>query len=114
MNIAADHAWFAKDKWAIEQSNRWLKFFLKEGISSYGNEYTVDGKRLGSNHSLGLVAMNAVACLAADLPERSQFLKHLWSAMPPSGQWRYYDGLLYFLGLLHVSGKFRIYPPPGM
>lgn len=26
---------------------------------------------------------------------------------PPSGQYRYYDGMLYFMALLHVSGEFR-------
>jgi oligosaccharide reducing-end xylanase len=29
----------------------------------------------------------------------------------PSGQFRYYDGLLTFLSLLQVSGHFRIYGP---
>jgi len=29
----------------------------------------------------------------------------------PSGKWRYYDGMLYTLALLHLSGNFRIYPP---
>jgi oligosaccharide reducing-end xylanase len=35
----------------------------------------------------------------------------LWDAQIPSGKWRYYDGMLYMLGLLHVSGSFRIYTP---
>jgi oligosaccharide reducing-end xylanase len=32
----------------------------------------------------------------------------LWNAEIPSGRGRYYDGLLYFLSLLHCSGQFRI------
>jgi oligosaccharide reducing-end xylanase len=27
------------------------------------------------------------------------------------GRWRYYDGMLYLLALLHASGNFRIYTP---
>jgi oligosaccharide reducing-end xylanase len=30
----------------------------------------------------------------------------------PEGRYRYYDGLLTMLGLLEVSGQFRIYDRP--
>jgi hypothetical protein len=53
--------------------------------------------------------MNAVACLASTHPSRHQFVEQLWKAEPPSGLYRYYDGLLYMLALLQVSGTFRIY-----
>lgn len=29
----------------------------------------------------------------------------------PSGQWRYYDGMLYMLALLQASDNFQIYGP---
>jgi endo-1,4-beta-D-glucanase Y len=29
----------------------------------------------------------------------------------PAGKWRYYDGMLYMLSLLHTSGNLRIHPP---
>jgi len=55
--------------------------------------------------------MAAVAALAAD-PERGKpFVQALWDSQIPSGKWRYYDGMLYMLGFLHVSGNFRIYTP---
>lgn len=111
MNVAVDYLWFAADKWEVKQSNRLLKFFYKEGIDVYGNQYTIDGKLLGGDHSLGLVSMNAVACIAATIPERIEFVERLWNAEPPQGRWRYYDGLLYMLALLNVSGNFRIYNP---
>ncbi len=109
MNIALDYAWFRKDEWAVLQSNRLLEFFRSQGIETYGNQYTLDGKMLSADHSLGLVSMNAVACLAATHPSRRQFVEQLWKAEPPSGTYRYYDGLLYMLALLQVSGTFRIY-----
>ncbi len=55
--------------------------------------------------------MNAVAGLAADPDKSKDFVQALWDLEIPSGQWRYYDGLLYFLALLQVSGNYRIYTP---
>jgi oligosaccharide reducing-end xylanase len=111
MNVAVDYAWFAADEWEVEQSNRLLNFFHDQGINSYANQYTLEGEALSSDHSLGLVAMNATAGLAATADETSEFVHELWDAYPPSGKWRYYDGMLYMLALLHASGNFRIYSP---
>ena len=52
-----------------------------------------------------------VAALAATTDKAPQFVEALWDAPIPSGKWRYYDGLLYMLALLHVNGSFRIYAP---
>ena len=111
MNVAVDYAWFAADPWEVEQSNRLLDFFYNRGINSYANQFTLDGEPLSSDHSLGLVSMNGVAALAATTDNRAEFVQELWDAYPPSGKWRYYDGMLYMLGLLNASGNFRIYSP---
>lgn len=111
MNVAVDYAWFADDEWEVEQSNRLLNFFHDQGISGYANQYALDGASLSSDHSSGLVAMNAVAGLAATTDQSPEFIEELWNTSIPSGHWRYYDGLLYFLALLHASGNFRIYAP---
>jgi len=113
MNIAIDDVWFARDIWAVEQSNHLLNFFYSQGIGTYGNLYTLDGKKLGNDHSAGLVAMNAVAALASDNPVRKEFVAELWNTPVPQGFYRYYDGLLYLLGFLQVSGNFRIYDLTG-
>jgi oligosaccharide reducing-end xylanase len=55
--------------------------------------------------------MNATASLAATQPHAQQFVTEFWNAPVPSGQFRYYDGMLYLLGLLHCSGEFRIWLP---
>lgn len=111
-NVAVDYAWFAADPWQVEQSNRVLDFLASQGIDSYANQYTLDGTPLSSDHSTGLVAMAAVAALAADPQKGKPFVQELWDAPLPSGRWRYYDGMLYMLGMLHVSGTFKIYAPP--
>ena len=113
MNVALDYSWFGRDPWAAAQSNRLLKFFSAQGMGTYGNLFTLDGKKLADDHSAGLVAMNAVACLAATDPIRKQFVQELWDTPVPRGLYRYYDGLLTMMAMLQVSGNFRIYDPTG-
>jgi oligosaccharide reducing-end xylanase len=113
MNVAMDWTWFGQDPWQVTQSDRLLRFFAREGIETYGNQYTLDGRRLGTDHSGGLVAMNAVAALAATDTVRMRFVEELWTSRVPSGLYRYYDGVLHMLALLQVSGNFRIYDPTG-
>lgn len=111
MNIGVDYAWFASDKWAVEQCNRLLDFFHAQGMDSYVNRYTLEGKPISNDRSAGLMAMNAVAALAATTPKRIGFVQALWDLPIPDGPGRYYDGMLYMLAMLQVSGNFRIYLP---
>jgi len=106
-NVAVDYAWFGADPWQVEQSDRVLKFLVSQGMDSYPNQYSLTGAPLSGDHSTGLVAMAAVAALAATPEIGKPFVQALWDVKIPSGTWRYYDGMLYMLGLLHVSGKFH-------
>jgi oligosaccharide reducing-end xylanase len=108
-NVAVDYAWFAVDPWEVEQSNRVLDFLASQGLGSYPNQYSLDGTPLSNDHSTGLVSMAAVAALASDREKGEPFVQELWNTQIPSGRWRYYDGMLYMLGILHVSGNFKIY-----
>ena len=110
MNWSVDWAWWAQDVRERQWSDRIQAFFESQGLSAYGNQFTLEGRQLGSQHSTGLVAMNAVASLSATHPRAQKFVAALWDAPIPSGQWRYYDGMLYLMGLLHSSGEFRIWP----
>jgi oligosaccharide reducing-end xylanase len=110
-NVAVDYAWFGADPWQVEQSNRVLTFLASQGMASYPNQYSLEGKPLSSIHSTGLAAMAAVAALAADRDIGEPFVRALWDTSIPSGKWRYYDGMLYMLAMLHVSGGFHIYAP---
>jgi len=114
MNWSVDWAWWALDPQERQLSDRLLAFFESRGVSDYGNQYTLDGRQISGAHSIGLVAMNAVAGLSATDPRARRFVKALWDAPIPSGRWRYYDGMLYLVGLLHCSGGFRIWAPAGL
>jgi oligosaccharide reducing-end xylanase len=112
-NVGVDHLWFDEDRWQVGQSDRLLRFFHGKG-TGYPALWKLDGTPLGSGHGAGLTGMNAAAALAAsDQGLRTEFVQALWDTAPPTGTYRYYDGLLYFLGLLEVSGRFRVIHPAG-
>jgi oligosaccharide reducing-end xylanase len=114
-----DWSWWQKAPQEQVLSDRVQKFFASQGMNSYGPVYTLDGKPLGGtpgltheDHPAGLVGTNAVAGLAAKDPARArQFTEALWNTPIPSGQNRYYDGMLYLTGLMHAGGVFKIWAP---
>jgi len=111
MNWSMDWAWWAKDTREQQLSDRLQALFESQGMSDYKSHFKLDGTPTGGAHSTGLVAMNAVASLAATHERSKQFVEALWNTSIPSGQHRYYDGMLYMLGILHCGGQFRIWPP---
>ena len=111
MNWAVDWAWWAKDVRERQLSDRLLAFFESNNVSHYTSQFTLDGSSLGGRHLAGLVATNAVAALAATQPMAKLFVEDLWNIPVPAGRLRYYDGMLYMLGMLHCSGQFRIWLP---
>lgn len=110
-NVGMDYVWFRPSDWHVEQSNRLLSFFASQGLDDYKAEYLLTGEPQVGHRSSGLMATNAVAALAADREIGEPFVQALWDQALPTGQYRYYDGMLMMLGLLQVSGNFRIYEP---
>jgi oligosaccharide reducing-end xylanase len=118
-NWSLDWSWWRKAPTEQQLSDKIQVFFEKQGIDSYGPVYTLEGKPLGStpgltheDHPAGLAGTNAVAGLAAtDSARAKKFTEALWNAPIPSGQYRYYDGMLYIMSLMHLGGEFRIWSP---
>jgi oligosaccharide reducing-end xylanase len=116
MNWSVDWAWWGKDIRERQLSDRLQAFFEMKGITTYGNQFALDGSNLsgnqfGSDHSAGLVAMNAVNGLAATHSRAKEFVEDFWNQPIPSGHYRYYDGMLYMMAMLHCSGEFKIWSP---
>jgi oligosaccharide reducing-end xylanase len=109
-NVALDHAWWRADPWQVEQSNRVLRF-LGRHLPAVPNQFSLAGQPLSPDTSVGLTAMAAVAGHAADPKLAQPFVHQLWEAAPPEGRWRYYNGLLYCLGLLQAGGRFHLHLP---
>ncbi len=110
-NVGLDYAWWKSDPWQVEQSNRVLRFLASQG-PKLPNQFTLDGKPLSDGGATGLIAMAAVAGHAADADVARPFVQQLWDTPLPSGKWRYYSGMLYFLGLLEAGGRFQAIAPP--
>jgi oligosaccharide reducing-end xylanase len=110
-NWSVDWSWWRKASQEQQLSDRIQAFFRSQGLATYSDLYTLDGKSVLAHHSPGLVATNAVASLAATDPKSKDFVQALWDTPIPSGQLRYYDGMLYLLSFLHCSGEFRIWKP---
>lgn len=109
MNIGMDYHWFKADAQQPAIAERYLTFFKNQG-SNYKNHFDWNGSNGGGDHSTGLVACNAVAALATTNTTLSTpFVQEFWSIAVPTGQYRYYDGMLYMLGLLNVSGNFKVW-----
>ena len=110
-NWSVDWSWWAKDSRERALSDRTQAFLFSQGIDTYSNQFTLDGVPLSKRHSTGLVATSAVASLAATHAVKDSFVEELWRAPIPSGHERYYDGMLYMMSLMHVSGNYRIWGP---
>lgn len=111
-NWSVDAAWFAKDPRQRTLATANQSFLAGQGISTFADRYTLDGKPLSQRHSPGMVAASAVGALAGtpdDLARR--FVRELWETPPPAGEQRYFDGMLYLMSMMHLSGEFRIIKP---
>jgi oligosaccharide reducing-end xylanase len=90
VNLMMDWHLFGKDPW---QKDTYAPKF-----GAYSSSRNNGAATVGCNATLGFA-----------LPESSgkPFVDKLWSTSVPSGN--YWDGVLYMLGVLHVSGNFRIW-----
>ena len=107
VNWAVDQAWWGAGPGAVERTDRLQAFFEREGMERYANQYRIDGTPLSAERTSGLIASNGAALLAVSHVRRHQFVAALWALEPPRGRWRYYNGLLQFMAMLHASGRFR-------
>lgn len=116
-NIAVDYMWWG-DNWSFHKdiNTRTLNFFHSQGLAddgnpNYGWEYTLSGSPVSGGRGGGLTAMNAVAAQTSYNDNAWVFVDNLWYWGVPTGQYRYYDGCLYMLGLMQTTGNFRYWAP---
>ncbi len=109
MNVGMDYYLFGDDAAAqSEIMTRMLTFFKQDNFTS--GQFELDGTDPTGNYTEGMAGANAVGSLAlTDKELQRLYISRLWDVTPPTGQWRYYTGMVYMLSMLHVSGNFRIY-----
>lgn len=111
-NVAIDSDWFGADPWQKTQSERILRF-LAPHRPQIPFTFTLSGMPLTDGSSESITAMAAVAALAAPREVGEPFVRDLWEKATPAGEYRYYNSLLYMLGLLQAGGRFNVYAPEG-
>jgi len=108
-NWSVDFDWWGKDQRESVLSERIQKFLYSQGIGTFVDRYSLDGKPLSTRHSVGMLSTTAVGSLSVNSgPISKAFVDALWNTPIPSGEQRYYDGMLYLMSLMHCSGNFRI------
>jgi endo-1,4-beta-D-glucanase Y len=115
MNMAVDYAWYNKSDNEKVLAKRLHTFYKSKGISNYPSVYLLNGtpspNYVPPFHAQGLVGCNGVGALASDDVLAWEFVDEFYNTSQPDGKWRYYDGLLYMMSLLHVGGQFKAYIP---
>lgn len=108
-NIALDCIWTGRQQWLVDESDRLLQFFYGQGISSYGQIYSLDGSDKVTAHDPSLIAANGAAALIATVKYRTEFVSEVWNLAVPTGGARYYSGILHLLALLLLSGQLQVF-----
>jgi oligosaccharide reducing-end xylanase len=108
-NLALDDAWGSGTPAQRAVVDRVLGFFTKQGLNTYGAAYSIDGKVLDPTRDAGLVAANGALASAASVANRTAFVNAVWSQPIPTGTIRYYNGLMYLMSVLVLSGQYRVY-----
>jgi oligosaccharide reducing-end xylanase len=111
-NIMMDHYLFGVDPWQTTFAANYAAFFeVNQQSNQPGAEFSLDGNATVSYGSpeAALAAQNGTVAIGVPAEQGRYFLEYLWDMPVPSGQYRYYAGMLYLLALLHVSGNFQVY-----
>jgi oligosaccharide reducing-end xylanase len=111
MNIMMDYNLNNADAdWQTGYAKTHTAFWVKEGLSSYGDRYSLSGEKKDPGHGAGQDGVNAM--LAFALPPGDANAKALvqraWDVPMQTGQYRYYNGCLQVLSFLHTSGRFSL------
>lgn len=113
MNLGVDWSWFKGSSQDTLLNKRMLGFFAAQS-GGYVSIYSLDGTAKVTYLSQSLVAANGVAVLASDRASDWAFVDNLWNTPICTGEWRYYNGLVQMLSMLHASGMFKAYGSPGV
>ena len=115
MNFGMDYYLFGVDSARQEEmARRIIDFFEKDGYQHA--RFNWDGSNPQEQYTQGEAGANAVAAMALinDSKYDAAVKKNLemaWDTKFMTGQYRYYDGLVHYLSMLHLSGTFKIWKP---
>lgn len=131
MNFGMDYYLFGKSADSLMvMAKRIIDFFEADGYAHARFDW--DGKNPGETYTEGQKGTNAVAALVLQDLEKypdllgdakmttyeeiiKKNLQMAWDVRPLFGQYRYYEGMVHYLAMLHLCGAFKIWKPnPGI
>ncbi|HEY2407384.1 MAG TPA: glycosyl hydrolase family 8, partial [Polyangiaceae bacterium] len=109
LNLAVDQIWSAGSSFNGTEATRLLGFFSSQGIDTYGTSYQLDGTNIVPARETALILANGTLALISSNADREGYVSAVWDQAIPSGDVRYYAGMLDLLALMILGGQFRVY-----
>ena len=115
MNYGMDYYLFGADAERQTKIAKLITDFFERDNYQHGH-FDWDGSKPEGSFTIGQAGANAVATYAL-LKEDSykdlvkKVLQKAWDSKPIVGSQRYYDGLVHYLAMLHLTGNFKIWKP---
>ena len=115
MNYGMDYYLFGADAERQTKIAKLITDFFEKDNYRHGH-FEWDGSDPTGSFTIGQAGANAVATYALlDVPEYKDLVKKVlqkaWDSKPIVGRDRYYDGLVHYLAMLHLTGNFKIWKP---
>lgn len=114
LNLALDALWGTATQKQTELAAHLARFFglpITEG-KTYGGTFETDGTVVDSSPAQALVSVNGTLALSAQtapMTYRTALAQAVWDQPIPTGDNRYYEGLMYLTSLLLLSGQMKVY-----
>jgi oligosaccharide reducing-end xylanase len=109
MNIMSDFALNHVGSWQAGYASTNAAFWTSQGLDTYGGKYSLAGMAMDQYHGAGETGVNAMLAFGLSPADATPFLQAAWDQGPPTGQYRYYDGTLYMLSMLYLTGTFNLF-----
>jgi len=112
LNLGIDALWGTAGRDQAEVAGRLANFFgssISQG-NSYGGTFDLDGTPTDANPARALISVNGT--LAVSAPSsiyRNALAEAVWEQPIPTGENRYYEGLMYLMSVLILSGQMKVY-----
>lgn len=108
MNIAVDASWSSPDVRLTQQVDKYYDFFSTrlDGANVANQTFALNGSNPEGGGSTALTATLATGAMATNHPMRQRFVENAWNVEQQSGEFRYYQEMVYVLGLLTSGGMY--------
>ncbi|HYQ03938.1 MAG TPA: glycosyl hydrolase family 8 [Polyangiaceae bacterium] len=113
LNLALDALWNTATPDQADLADDVAKFFgefLANG-QTYGGTFDTDGTPMLTNPAQALISVNGTLAVSANTNNvyRRALAQAVWDQPIPTGDNRYYEGLMYLMSLLILSGQMQVY-----